>query len=50
MECLTKTVTSFWPLIFFAKSAILVVLHGFEYTSGLLKLIYHGSKKDTQEH
>ena len=50
IEYFTKKVKSFKPLTFFCKHFILDIWHGSEYTSGLLKLLCCGSKRDTWEH
>ena len=47
MESLAKKVNSFKPLTIFTKQSILDVLQGSEFISDLLKLLCHGSKRDT---
>ena len=44
MECLTKTVNSFYPLTISAKHFILDIWQGSAYVPGLLKLLCSGSK------
>ena len=50
MECFTKKVNNFYSLTIFANHSILDVWQNSEYTSGLLKLFWRGSKRDTKEH
>ena len=50
MECYIKNVNNFYLLTIFANQSILYVWQSSECASGLLKLFWCGSKRDTQEH
>ena len=50
MECFAEKVNNFYPLTIFANHSISDVWQGFEYASGLLRLFWCNSKRDTPEH
>ena len=45
-----KNINNFYLLTMFVNHSILDVWRGFEYSFGLVKLFWHGSKRDTWEH